>query len=67
MAAHLIVEADGKRTVELFQWELIPSWAKDPAIGNKMINPRRPPLFPASPLPATASRLERRSIRFRMR
>jgi len=26
--------------VEFFQWGLIPSWAKDPAIGNKMINAR---------------------------
>ncbi len=26
--------------VELFQWGLIPSWAKDPKIGNKMINAR---------------------------
>src|SRR5687767_360731 len=25
---------------ELFQWGLIPSWAKDPAIGNRMINAR---------------------------
>lgn len=26
--------------VELFQWGLVPPWAKDPAIGNKMINAR---------------------------
>jgi putative SOS response-associated peptidase YedK len=38
--APVIVEADRKRTIELFQWGLIPSWAKDPAIGNKMINAR---------------------------
>jgi putative SOS response-associated peptidase YedK len=24
----------------LFQWGLMPSWAKDPAIGNKMSNAR---------------------------
>jgi len=36
----VIVQADGKRTVELFQWGLIPTWAKDPAIGNKLINAR---------------------------
>ena len=28
------------RNVELFRWGLIPSWAKDPAIGNRMINAR---------------------------
>jgi putative SOS response-associated peptidase YedK len=38
--APVVVEADGKRSIELFQWGLIPSWAKDPAIGNKMINAR---------------------------
>ena len=38
--APVIVHANGKRTLELFQWGLIPSWAKDPAIGNKMINAR---------------------------
>jgi putative SOS response-associated peptidase YedK len=36
--APVIVQADGRRRIELFQWGLIPSWAKDPAIGNKMIN-----------------------------
>ena len=38
--APVIVHANGKRTIELFQWGLISSWAKDPAIGNKMINTR---------------------------
>lgn len=28
------------RQVELFQWGLIPSWAKDPSIGSRMINAR---------------------------
>ena len=28
------------RRVELFQWGLIPSWAKDPSIGSRMINAR---------------------------
>jgi putative SOS response-associated peptidase YedK len=31
---------DRKRTLELFRWGLIPWWAKDPAIGNQMINAR---------------------------
>lgn len=26
--------------MELFKWGLVPSWAKDPAIGNRMINAR---------------------------
>ena len=38
--APVIVQADGKRTLELFRWGLIPSWVKDPAIGYKMINAR---------------------------
>jgi putative SOS response-associated peptidase YedK len=28
---------DGERAVRLVRWGLIPSWAKDPAIGNRMI------------------------------
>ena len=30
----------GKPSFTLFRWGLIPSWAKDPAIGSKMINAR---------------------------
>ena len=30
----------GQNKVEFFRWGLIPSWAKDPAIGNRMINAR---------------------------
>ncbi len=30
----------GKRTLAPFRWGLIPSWAKEPAIGTKMINAR---------------------------
>ena len=36
----MIVQGAGKRTLELFRWGLIPWWAKDPAIGNRMINAR---------------------------
>jgi putative SOS response-associated peptidase YedK len=36
----VIVQGDGKRTLELFRWGLIPWWAEDPAIGNRMINAR---------------------------
>ena len=30
----------GARVADLFSWGLIPFWAKDPAIGNRMINAR---------------------------
>ena len=30
----------GARVADLFRWGLIPFWAKDPAIGNRMINAR---------------------------
>lgn len=30
----------GRRQMTLLKWGLVPSWAKDPAIGNKMINAR---------------------------
>jgi len=35
-----VVPNTGENKVEFFQWGLIPSWAKDPAIGNRMINAR---------------------------
>ena len=31
---------DGKRELALLRWGLIPSWAKDPKIGNSLINAR---------------------------
>ncbi len=31
---------DGRNAVEFFRWGLIPGWAKDPAIGHRMINAR---------------------------
>ncbi|HQV58191.1 MAG TPA: SOS response-associated peptidase family protein, partial [Ilumatobacteraceae bacterium] len=33
-------DSAGERHVEVFQWGLIPSWAKDTKIGSKMINAR---------------------------
>jgi putative SOS response-associated peptidase YedK len=36
----VIANQDGPRRIELFQWGLIPSWAKDPKIGNSLINAR---------------------------
>lgn len=38
--APVIASVDGENRVELFQWGLVPSWAKDPSIGNRMINAR---------------------------
>jgi putative SOS response-associated peptidase YedK len=38
--AAVVREADGVRRLELLRWGLIPFWAKDPAIGNRMINAR---------------------------
>ena len=35
-----VVANNGGNSVEFFQWGLIPSWAKDPKIGNRMINAR---------------------------
>ena len=31
---------ENRRVVDLFQWGLVPSWAKDPSIGARMINAR---------------------------
>ncbi|MGH7926789.1 MAG: SOS response-associated peptidase, partial [Candidatus Binatia bacterium] len=39
-AAPVIVEANGKRSLEMFQWGLVAWWAKNPAIDKKMINAR---------------------------
>ena len=35
-----VVTNNPDRKVEYFRWGLVPSWAKDPAIGNRMINAR---------------------------
>ena len=36
----IVVGDDGTRYLTRMRWGLIPSWAKDPAIGNRMINAR---------------------------
>lgn len=36
----VILEGGGGNRAELMRWGLIPSWAKDTAIGNKLINAR---------------------------
>jgi len=38
--APVIARLEGANRVELFQWGLVPSWAKDISIGNRMINAR---------------------------
>ncbi|HEX8702677.1 MAG TPA: SOS response-associated peptidase [Myxococcaceae bacterium] len=35
-----VVVNDGQRVLDAYRWGLIPSWAKDAAIGNKLINAR---------------------------
>jgi putative SOS response-associated peptidase YedK len=35
-----VVQRDGQNILESFLWGLIPSWSKDPSIGNKMFNAR---------------------------
>ena len=36
----VVLEEDEERKLEMLRWGLIPSWADDPAVGNKMINAR---------------------------
>lgn len=38
--APVIASVDGINRLQLFQWGLVPSWAKDISIGNRMINAR---------------------------
>jgi putative SOS response-associated peptidase YedK len=35
-----VVPNDGKNQMDFFVWGLVPSWAKDPQIGDRMINAR---------------------------
>jgi len=36
----VVIESDGIRTIDVFHWGLVPSWAKDPKIGTRLINAR---------------------------
>ena len=36
----IVIGDDGQRKLRSMQWGLIPHWAKDPALGNRMINAR---------------------------
>lgn len=51
------VERDGERQLREFRWGLIPSWAKDASVGNRMINARAETL---QEKPAFRNALERR-------
>ena len=35
-----VLAENGKRKLEMLHWGLIPSWAKEPEVGNRMINAR---------------------------
>jgi putative SOS response-associated peptidase YedK len=52
-----VVPNDGRNQVNYFLWGLIPSWAKDPSIGNRMINARSETL---SQKPSFRSAFQRR-------
>jgi putative SOS response-associated peptidase YedK len=52
-----VIPNEPERTLQLFQWGLIPSWAKDPKIGYKMINARAETL---AEKPSFRSALKRR-------
>ena len=36
----LVIPNDGKAAADLYVWGLIPSWSKDPSMGNRLINAR---------------------------
>jgi putative SOS response-associated peptidase YedK len=38
--APVVMQEDGARVLRGMRWGLVPSWAKDPEIGNRMINAR---------------------------
>lgn len=38
--AVVVIPNEGPRTIRTMRWGLVPSWAKDPSIGNRMINAR---------------------------
>ena len=38
--APIVRLVEGRRHLDLLQWGLIPSWAQDPALGNRLINAR---------------------------
>ena len=41
----LVMTDEKPEALQLFKWGLIPSWAKEPSIGNKMINAKSETIF----------------------
>ena len=39
-SAAVVRSDDGERQLSMLRWGLIPAWAKDPSVGNKLINAR---------------------------
>lgn len=37
---YAVNERDGERVLDRYRWGLVPSWAKDPTVGNRMFNAR---------------------------
>jgi putative SOS response-associated peptidase YedK len=40
MVPAIRTDASGRRTIDLLRWGLVPGWAEDPSVGNRMINAR---------------------------
>jgi putative SOS response-associated peptidase YedK len=36
----VIIRNDGRNEAKLMKWELVPSWASDPSMGQRIINAR---------------------------
>ena len=54
-----VVATGGARRIEVFRWGLVPSWAKDVSIGNRLINARAETL---AEKPSFASSFARRRL-----
>ena len=61
-------EKGPRRALGTFRWGLVPSWAKDPSVGNRMINARAEtiaskPAYPVGPGPPALPHTGRRLLR----
>ena len=36
----VVQQADDRRAIDAYRWGLVPTWARDPRIGNRLINAR---------------------------
>lgn len=52
----VVTQEEGTRRLDAFAWGLVPFWAKDPAIGNRMINARAETLAEKPAFRATLTR-----------